>query len=191
MPSMLTAACVPKIHHKTRRRAAIGAAMLGLTHVACTPALDWREVRTGGGGLVLLFPCKPTSQERTVTLAGTSGPMALHACQADGLTWALAQIDVGDPARVGPALAELRSAAQAKMGAPEASWAALPNAVKATPHPLAGSARFQRAGADGKPVQMQQAVFTRGTWVFQASVLGAVLPEEMVNNFIGSPRWPG
>jgi hypothetical protein len=132
--SMLTARPAPQIQQMAARGVAICAALLGLTQVACTPALDWREVRAAGSGLVLLFPCKPASHERMVTLAGTNGPMALHACQADGLTWALAQINMGDSARVGAALSELRSTAQAKMGDPTLPWTALPAAVKATPH---------------------------------------------------------
>jgi hypothetical protein len=167
-----------------------GGALQLVALAACTPLLDWREVRPVGSGLVLLFPCKPVSQARTLSLAGQSATMTLHGCQADGLTWALGQVNVGDPTRVAPAMAELRAATQAKMGEPTVPWAAIPSAVKATPHPQSGLARFMRPGPDGKPLQMQLAVFTRGTWVFQATVLGGVLPEEAVSNFISSPRWP-
>jgi hypothetical protein len=38
---------------------------------ACTPALDWREVRPPGGGFVVLLPQKPAqSERRLVTPAG-------------------------------------------------------------------------------------------------------------------------
>lgn len=76
--------------------------------VACAPALDWRDVRPEGSGVLLLFPCKPDSQVRTLSLAGAPVRLALHACSTGGSTWALAVADVGDPARVGSALTELR-----------------------------------------------------------------------------------
>lgn len=39
---------------------------------ACTPALDWREVRPPGGGFVVLLPQKPAqSERRLVTPAGS------------------------------------------------------------------------------------------------------------------------
>ena len=69
---------------------------------ACAPALDWRDVRLEGSGVLLLFPCKPDSQTRTLSLAGASVRLSLHACSAAGSTWALAVADLGDPARVGP-----------------------------------------------------------------------------------------
>jgi len=36
--------------------------------VACTPAMNWREVRFEGGDMVALMPCKPEEATRTVTL---------------------------------------------------------------------------------------------------------------------------
>ena len=73
--------------------------------LACAPALDWREVRPAGSGITLLFPCKPDSHARQVQLGPHSVRLELHACTAAGTTWALAFADMGDPARVGPALA--------------------------------------------------------------------------------------
>lgn len=36
--------------------------------VACTPAMNWREVRFEGGDMVAMMPCKPEEATRTVTL---------------------------------------------------------------------------------------------------------------------------
>jgi hypothetical protein len=159
-----------------------------LITAACTPTLDWREVRPAGGHLVLMFPCKPTSQARQVSLAGQVGLMVMHACQASEVTWALVQVDVGDPARVGPVMAELRAAAQSKMGAPTQAWTALPSAVGATPNEQSGQASFAAMGPAGQALQMHQALFTHGTRVFQASVLGAAIPAEGLSNYFGSLR---
>lgn len=155
--------------------------------VACAPSLDWREVRPAGTPLQLLLPCKPTSQQRNVSLAAAVVPLTLVACQAGNLTWALSHADVVDPAQVGAALLALRAAAQAKMGAPTTPWAAMKTAG-ATPHAESGMAAFAAAGPDGRQVQMHIGVFAHGTRVFQATVLGISIPAEAASSFFSSLR---
>jgi hypothetical protein len=154
---------------------------------ACAPALDWREVRPDGSGAVALFPCRPVSHVRVVTLAGEQVRLSLHACDAGGATWALAHADVADPARATVALDELRRAATANLGS--ASARQLPGHVAGeTPNPSAG--RFEVAGRvpDGAAVREQLAVFARGTRVFQATVLGARLDEQALEVFFSGLR---
>lgn len=155
---------------------------------ACAPTLDWREVRPEGSGLQLMLPCRPDVQARPVRLAGQSVPLTLSACSAGGVTWALAMADVVDPGRVGPALDELRLAAAANIGAvPGAPQSLIVSG--ATPNP--GSARVALNGRlpDGQAVQTQFAVFTRGTWVFQATAVGEHLPADGVDVFFGALRF--
>ena len=157
--------------------------------VACTPALDWREVRPEGSAVRLLFPCKPDSQTRTLSLAGAPVRLALHACNTGGATWALAVADLHDPARVGPALAELRLSAQRNLAAAEGR----PLAHKvpgATPHPDSGRLQFEGRMPDGRAVREQVAVFAKGTQVFQAVALGASLDAEATHTFFDSIRFP-
>jgi hypothetical protein len=168
------------------KRAAMAAA-LGIALVACAPALDWRELRPAGTQLQLLFPCKPTSQQRTLNLAGAPVALTLHACQAGNLTWALSHADVADPARVASALTELKAAAQIKMGQPEVAWVALIT-PGATPNAQSGLARFSISGADRQALQMHVAVFAHGTRVFQAAVLGSSVPAEAADAFFSSLR---
>jgi hypothetical protein len=167
------------------RAAALLSAVLFVA--ACSPALDWREVRPEGSGLVGLMPCRPSVYERKVQLAGPPVPLSLNACSADGLTFALAFADVGDPARVSAALAELRATALANVGAdaPQVLPLGVPGA---TPNPA--SARLLAAGRlpDGKAVQEQVAVFSHGTRVFQATVVGARVSAEVADNFFGGLR---
>ncbi len=160
---------------------------LAMPLAACAPALDWREVRPAGTQLHLLFPCKPTSQQRTLNLAAAPVVLTLQACQAGGLTWALSHADVNDPARVAPALTELRTAAQSKMGQPGATWAPL-TTPGATPNAQSGLARLSMAGPDPQAMQMHVAVFAHGTRVFQAAVLGPKVPTEAADSFFASLR---
>ena len=161
----------------------------------CAPTLDWREVRPPASQLLLLFPCKPSAQQRQVQLAGQPVQLTLHACSAGGQTWGLAMADVADPARVAPALAALSAAAAVNIGvappaaAPSAAPAAVPFAVRgATPN--SGSQRILLQGKlpDGKPVTLHTAVFTHGTQVFQASVLGEPLVAETADTFFDALR---
>jgi hypothetical protein len=160
---------------------------LALWFGACAPTLDWREVRPTGTSLVMLFPCKPTSQQRAVMLGAAAVPLTLYACQANELTWALGHADVVDAAQVEPALLALRAAAKAKMGEATTPWAGLFPAG-ATPQKQSGTAAFAMRGPAGEAMQMQLAVFAHGTRVFQATVLGARIPGEAAGNFFSSVR---
>ena len=172
---------------RSRVPAAVLAACAGL--LGCAPALDWRDTRPEGSALQLQFPCRPTTQRRDVPLAGVRVNLALHACAAGGQTWGLAVADVVEPARVGLALAELAAAAGSNLGAA----AGQPLALKvpgATPNDASTRLRLQGRLPDGKAVQMQLAVFARGTQVFQASVLGEAVPDEAAQTFFASLRLP-
>lgn len=159
------------------------------TVAACTPTLNWRDVRPAGSGVQLLLPCKPDTQERTVALAGSPVRLTLTVCRAADQVWALAHADVVDPARVGPALAALQAGAAANLGASAATWAPQP-VPGATPQPGSGRARLQGQRPDGQAAQMQVLVFARGTQVFQASVVGPALAKEAVDAYFKSIRFP-
>jgi len=138
---------------------------------ACSPALDWREVRPPGASAVVMLPCKPSNSVRTVPLAGQPVRLGMLACKAQERTWAIAAAEVAEPAQVGPALAALREGTRANLRGRETAVA--PAAVPgATPH--AAQARVLVLGQrqDGAPASAEFIVFSHGTQVFQAIVLG-------------------
>ena len=139
--------------------------------VACSPALDWRQVRPEGWGLLATMPCRPDQQQRQVALAGAPVALSLLVCSAEGHTFALASADVGDPGRVAPALQALLQAAQANVQGQV--LAEQPAAVPGMT-PQAGAVRRQLAGRmpDGRAVREQVEVFAHGLRVFQATVVG-------------------
>lgn len=138
---------------------------------ACSPTLDWREVRPEDSGAVALFPCKPTTDARMVTLAGSRVRMLLTACRAGDSTWALAHADMADPTRVTPALQALRDATAGNLsGTVTVSG---PMAVSgSTPNTLAERVRVQGRLPGGDEVRLEGGFFTRGTRVYQATVMG-------------------
>lgn len=156
---------------------------------ACAPALDWREVRPQGSVLMLMFPCKPATHARSVALAAGQVTLQLSACKAGSITWALAVADVAEPARVGPALAELDAAAARNLGATQVR--PLPLKIDgATPNPASRRVLIDGRLPDGRMVTEQVAVFAKGTQVFQATVLGERVDTEAAETFFASLRFP-
>lgn len=155
--------------------------------VACSPALDWREVRPEDTGAQLLLPCKPASHARELILAGQKVRMVLHACRAADTTWAVAWADLADPARTGPALAELKASAAANVGA-----SLLQPLAGRTPGetPNAHSGRYAVAGKlpDGQPVRGRLVLAARGPAVMQATALGPRPDEVALDTFFDSLR---
>lgn len=158
------------------------------TLAACAPSLDWREVRLGAAESVALFPCKPASHARELALAGQQVKLTLHACQAGEATWGLAWADVGDPGRVADALNALQEGARLNLS--DAKAQARAYSVKGqTPHPGSGRWNLEGRYPDGRPVSGQVAVFSRGTVVFQATVLGVPQASEAADTYFNALRF--
>jgi hypothetical protein len=163
--------------------------LVGASLGGCSPALDWREIRPADGVAAALLPCRPAQQSRRVRLADAEVTMTIWSCRAGDVTWAITAADVADPARVGPALAERRAAAQANIGAGAATPLPL-DVPGATPNPSAGRIGIAGTRPDGRPVHEQLALFAKGTHVFQATCLGEALPAEAVDAFFAGLRAP-
>lgn len=163
-----------------RAAALVAAALWALT--GCAPDLNWREVRPAGSTLVALLPCKPDRQTRTIPLAGGEASMEVLGCSAGGTTWAVATADVGDPARVAPALAGLRAARTRNLEGREGE--ARPGEVSgAAPGTLRLTVEGRRP--DGTPVRERALLFSQGTRVFHAAALGGEPPAEALEVFFG------
>jgi hypothetical protein len=157
------------------------------TAAACSPSLDWREVRPQGTAVNVLLPCKPKRSARMVALAGRPVRMSMLACTAEQWTWALAAADVGEPAQVGPALLALREGALANVqGQVLASQAAVVQG--ATPHDAGAALRIKGRRPDGAEANVRLVVFSHGTQVFQATVIGSRPPAAAADPFFDSLR---
>jgi hypothetical protein len=156
---------------------------------ACTPTLDWRDVRPDGAELSSLFPCKPEGHTRQLPLAGHPVALSLYRCSAGGATYAVAFADMVDPARVGPALAALGGAAVGNINAdaPTVSPLQVPGM---TPNEQARRLGFAGRGPEGRSLQGRVALFARGTRVYQATVIGEQLDANAVETFFGALRLP-
>lgn len=138
-----------------------------------------------------MFPCKPASHAREVTLTGVRVEMSMFACTAGDATYALASADMGDPARVTSALTELARAASANLQS-TAPPSVKPAQVRGmTPNPEAAQWQIDGRLPDGRAVREQATFFAHGTRVFQATVMGARLDAEAIETFFGALRVGG
>ena len=165
---------------------AIWAAILA----ACSPVLDWREVRPEESGAVALFPCRPASHARRLRLGAAEAEMFLYACSASGATFALAYADVSEPGRVEAALAALRGAASTNVGGTVQPDGEL-NVPGTTPNRHAQRLRIVGHLPDGRETQMAVGFFVKGTRVFQASVVSPrPLDADAVSTFFAGLNVP-
>jgi hypothetical protein len=66
--------------------------------VACSPALNWRQLTIDSGDVQLLLPCKPDKARREVTLRvamqEVPATLELQGCEASGMQFTFGQIQV-------------------------------------------------------------------------------------------------
>jgi hypothetical protein len=135
-----------------------------------------------------MFPCKPASHARRVAIAGESLEMSMFACSAGETVYALSFADVKDPSRVGAALDELARAAQMNLQSPGGAASEPLKVAGMTPHSQTAQWRLAGRLPDGRVVQERVALFSHGTRVYQATMLGAALDAEAQDAFFGALR---
>jgi hypothetical protein len=151
-------------------KALSAAAPLMLSLAACSPVLDWRDTQPEGFGLSLSLPCRAAVAQRTLELAGAPVALTLHACSADGATFAIASASVAEPGQVAAALTQLAAAAVANVQGEIKSQAAA-QVAGMTPQPAAQRLRINGHLRDGSAGEVSTVVFAHGLRVFQASVV--------------------
>ncbi len=153
----------------------------------CSPALNWREVAVATTGLVASFPCKPHANTGTVPMGGTPVALAMHTCEAQGVTFAIGHARVASPALVGPVLQQWREAVLRGIQVREQATAPF-ELSHASALPQSVRLRAQGQGVDGREVVLQAAWFARGTEVFVAMVYAAALTPEASDPFFSGLR---
>ncbi|HJV83291.1 hypothetical protein [Noviherbaspirillum sp.] len=83
---------------------------------ACSPKLDWREVRGSGAPFVVLLPAKPASYTRTVNLDGLQVSMTMTAAEVDKVVFAVGTAELPDVALTPKALNAMKTALVRNIG---------------------------------------------------------------------------
>ena len=166
----------------------LNSALVALTALAaCSPTLNWREVRPDGTPLALLMPCKPDKAQKTVPMAGLPTELMLLSCDAGGMTFAVAVADVKDASSVAAALAQWQRATLANMKA-GAALAAVPLKL---PGLASGAALIKATGQrpNGQAVRTQAAYFAQGTLVFQVAMYADNLSADAADTFFSGLKF--
>jgi hypothetical protein len=151
---------------------------------SCTPTFNWREVHSNAIPLLMLFPCKPSSEQRLVTLGSAAAaklPMTQQACTAGGASFALNLVDAGQAENAAQVLAVLSGAQMANISG---------TLISQAPAAIAGSQRQTITGKwpDGSQLQHHVVQFTYGHWAVRATVMGSALEPEVVDAFFAGLR---
>ena len=158
--------------------------------VACSPALDWRDVRVDSDALVAQFHCRPERRIREVAVAGAAVRMEMVSCSTEGMTFGASHFAVAEPANVKAAMEGLKAAAVANLAgaSPESTAFELRGM---TPNPSA--ARLSVAGhlPGGEAVRLHSVFFSRGLRIYQLSVLGAAPSNAIVDTFFAGMGFKG
>lgn len=155
----------------------------------CSPTFNWRDVRPDQTPLVALFPCKPDQGERVVMLGAKEVTMKMLACDAGGVTFALAYANMGSPALTGVALAQWKAVTLGHLRAQSAVEQpfSLKGAELSAP-PVQVAARG--AHPDGSAVAVQAVWFAAGPVVFQAAVYATVANPAAAEAYFAGLRLP-
>jgi len=153
------------------------AAWLAVATLACSPVLDWREVRLEG--LQAMLPCKPDHGERSVQLGTLEVRMQMSGCEAGGALYAISHVRVQGADQATAVQAAWRSAALTNMQA----GAVQSHPIKlGKPSTSGGSAldllSAQGMQPDGKPVQARLVWIAAGNHVYHVAVYGPQLNDE-------------
>lgn len=170
-------------------RCVVLAALLA-TLAACSPALNWREVRLER--LVTLLPCKPDHAQRDVQLGAHTVAMHMSGCEAAGGLYAVSHVRLADPAQVGPAQAAWRQASLAhlrdstvqtlpfQLAKPKASEMRTADPqTAAVPVDMLEMLQVQAKHPDGSPLQARLVWLSSGVDVYHVALYGAHLSPEM------------
>ncbi len=83
---------------------------------ACSPSLNWREVRHAEARYVVLLPAKPASHARTVALGEVKVEMQMTAAEVDDMNFAVATARIDDEALRNNALGVMQQAMVKNIG---------------------------------------------------------------------------
>ena len=155
---------------------------------ACSPALNWRDVRLDPTPVVALFPCKPERAARDVSVGDQTLNLNLLACDAGGSKFALAYADAHDANKTGPLLASWRTVTLANMRA--TAPADVPVSVKGVDALSATGVLANGVRPDGSAVVLQAVWFASGTRIFQASVYSDVARPQVAETYFSGLRLP-
>jgi hypothetical protein len=154
---------------------------------ACSPTYDWRNVRGADAPYVVLFPAKPTTYSRPVTIEGTQFEMTMTATEVDRVIFAVGTVLISDPAKVQATLHAMKTALVKNIDGTIKKEKSV--VMPASPIP---SVEIEAVGAPGTGNGRPRLLFARfaakDQRVYQAVIIGRenAVPDEAIDTFFTS-----
>lgn len=153
--------------------------------IACTPALDWRDVRLEG--LQAMLPCKPDRGARIVQLGDHALRMQMAGCEASGAMYAISHVRLLESSQANEVQAAWRTAALGNIHGSVVTPQAENTAISGT-----GSLRKMLVAhgnlPDGKPVEARLLWLAANNNLYHVAVYGPKLDNERLDMLLTDLR---
>ena len=175
------------LHLQTSRKLVNSALILLLC--ACTPTLNWRDVRlesADGSSLKAALPCKPDHATRKQQLGSIQVDLSMMGCMANETTFTLSRVPLTNPLDAPKVMAAWQTASAANAKAKPAEVLAIPAVV------LGASAWPPTVWQtiDGEVTQAHMLWFAKqtatGVTVYQAAMYGKQLSNEAMTEVVST-----
>ena len=143
--------------------------ILGTSLLACSPGLNWRDVRPAQAPLTALFPCKPEVAERKLPLGGKDIVVNMLVCEADDAVFTLAYAQDKPDLKPGELLDLWRKATLSQIKAKPATEVSQTAAARSS-LPQATRVVVQGSRPDGRALSVHASWFAVNSVVFQAAI---------------------
>jgi hypothetical protein len=155
---------------------------------ACSPSLNWREVRLPGGDYKALLPCKSDQATRPQRLAGQDLQLTVQGCKAAGGLYAVSVAELAAPSSLPAVLAQWQQQLLTSLKA-SATTEHPVSIADADSLPPAVYLEATGEGADGRALSVQALWFVRGSRIYHAALYAERITEPMsVTFFSGVAR---
>lgn len=165
------------------------ACLVGVALSACSPALNWRDVRPEGTSLVGLLPCKPDHGARVLPMGAKPVTITMMGCDANGATFTLAHVAVQDAGEAATVLTQWQAATLKTLRG---------QTLSATPFSLKGSSvqppavQVKAVGSrpDGQSVHLHAVWFAAPGYVFQVALYADKAQPDVAEAYFSGLRLP-
>ena len=162
---------------------------LALGLAACSPTLDWREVKASEGPYTVLMPAKPASHTRQLTLGELRADMTMRGAEVEGVSYAVGTAVLADEAQARQAASAMQAGMLKNIGTGPAAG----KSVMAAGIPMTEVVANGKSPG-GQPVSLRARFGASGTRAYQVVVLGPAnrVQDEAAATFLESftPQHP-
>lgn len=171
-------------------RTAIAGALAAALLAACSPKFDWRDFRSAEAPYAVLFPGKPSTQTRSISLGGEAAKMHMAAAEADGAMFAVGAAELADAAKAQAAIAAMKATMVANIQGTVTSekQASASSSVNGTSHRQHSIDIEARGSRNGQPTLLVGRFIARDQRVYQLVVIGREgrVPQHEIDTFMSS-----